>query len=130
MNRPRYLHAPTTLPPAWSILETREDGKCYGHRPSGLTVIWSREVHPEAYFGHGGVAERVWLHVSVAHPRRDPTWAEIREIKCMFLGPEAKAIMVLAAESEWVNIHGHCFHLFCPADGDVLPDFTRGSGSL
>lgn len=76
---------------------------------------------------HGG---RRWIHFSVAHPSRIPHWDELRRYKSAFIGDDLKAIQVLLPAHEYVNIHPYCLHLFSCLDGDVLPDFTHGSGSL
>jgi hypothetical protein len=71
-----------------------------------------------------------WIHFSIAHPSRIPHFEELRRYKDAFLGVERKAIQVLPPKSEYVNIHPYCLHLFSCLDGDGLPDFTHGSGSL
>lgn len=64
-----------------------------------------------------------WMHASIAHSSRLPTWSEVRELKDRFIGADKKAVMVLPAESDYVNIHPYCLHLWhCPS-GDGLPDF-------
>ena len=47
------------------------------------SVIWSIE--------RDGAGE-VWEHVSVALPSRDPTWAEMCEVKRMFFYPEEECV--------------------------------------
>lgn len=82
---------------------------------------------------------RVWVHLSVSVIYRDamtgvdkitiPAWKTLAKVRDDFLGPEAKCILVVAPTSEHVNfaeVH-HIWH--CP-EGDGLPDFTRGSGSI
>lgn len=66
---------------------------------------------------------RRWIHVSLSHPNRCPTWATIRLVKDALLGRNRRAIQVLAPESEWVNLHPYCLHLWCCLDEDGLPDF-------
>lgn len=55
------------------------------------------------------------LHVSVAHPKRLPTWDDLKSIKAMFWHPEADVIQFLPPESEYVNEHAYCLHMY----GDV-----------
>lgn len=64
-----------------------------------------------------------WLHVSLAHASRLPTWDELRRVKLWLMGPEARALSVLPPESEYVNVHPYCLHLWQCLDGDVIPDF-------
>ena len=40
------------------------------------------------------------------------------------------AIMVIPPRSEYVNLNKRVLHLFYCLDRDVLPDFTRGGGTL
>lgn len=72
--------------------------------------------------------DKMWLHVSLSRPSRLPTWQDLRRVKDAFVGKDRKAIQVLPADSEYVNIHPFVLHLFCCLDGDVLPDFRRGTG--
>jgi hypothetical protein len=52
------------------------------------------------------------LHASVAHPHRDPTWAEIRAARDRFFPAQAWVVQVLPPEDHYVNAHAHCFHLW------------------
>jgi hypothetical protein len=75
---------------------------------------------------HGG---RRWLHFSICGPTL-PTWRQLVAAKEAILGRETKAIQVLAPRSQWVNINPNVLHLWSCLDGDPLPDFTAGTGSL
>lgn len=66
---------------------------------------------------------RKWLHVSLAYQSRLPNWSEIKKVKKMFLGAEAKAIQVFPPESEYVNCHPYVLHLWQCLSEDILPDF-------
>ena len=68
---------------------------------------------------------KLWLHVSLAHQSRMPSWDELRRVKSWLMGPDARAIQVLPPESEYVNLHPFCLHLWQCLDGDVLPDFRQ-----
>ena len=82
---------------------------------------------------------RVWVHLSVSAIHESaltraqrvvlPSWYQLTTARDEFLGAEAKCIMVVAPASEHVNIEEvhHLWH--CP-EGDGLPDFTRGAGSI
>jgi hypothetical protein len=72
---------------------------------------------------------RRWLHVSFSRPSKLPSWDDLREVKNTFVGKDRRAIQVLPPESEYVNIHDYCLHLWCCLDGDPLPDF-RYEGQL
>ena len=100
-----------------------------GVRPNGVmlkdcrkarSVIVSFERH----------ANKWWLHASIARPKMMPTYDDLTELKQTFIGKDRKAIMVLPAEAEHVNIHNYCLHLFACLGEDPLPDFTKGSGQI
>jgi hypothetical protein len=50
-------------------------------------------------------------HLSISHPRRQPSWNEIKEIKYQLL-PDVDMTIALPPEKEYVNIHNNCFHIF------------------
>lgn len=112
---------PPLAPFNWLRLERSEDGAKYGHHLSGQTVIVSASVEADG---------RTWVHFSTAFAHRLPTWAEFVRTKELFLGTDVKAIQVIPPRAEYVNIHPYVLHAFVCLDGDPLPDFTRGSGSL
>ena len=53
-----------------------------------------------------------WLHVSLSLPNRLPSWQDVKMVKGLFMGPEVTAWQCLAPDSEWVNVHEYCFHLW------------------
>jgi hypothetical protein len=53
-----------------------------------------------------------------------PDFDDLMIVKELFIGTEAKAIMVFPARSKHVNIHPHCLHLFSCMTGDPLPEFS------
>lgn len=67
---------------------------------------------------------RLWLHLSISHRRRMPTYEELTYMKRHWAGEERKCIMVLPPKSEHVNIHPRCLHLYCCLEEDPLPDFS------
>lgn len=108
------------LHPKWSMIDRFGDGARF-RRTNGLTLIVCSDVYDDG---------KRWVHLSVAHRHRMPKWRELVEVRDWILGPQAKAIQVLAPASQHVNINQYCLHLFCCVDGDPLPDFTMGTGSL
>jgi len=105
----------------WTLIEKRQDGISYRHSiAQGLTAIFSVEYH-------GGMC---WLHASIARIDKIPDYKDLCKLKKEFIGPNLAALMKLPKESEHVNIHPYTLHLFSCLDGDILPDFTDGSGSL
>ena len=61
-----------------------------------------------------------WEHVSVhcisEGKDRTPTWSEMCFIKDLFWDKEDCVIQYHPAESEYVNVHKHCLHLWRPTD--------------
>jgi hypothetical protein len=107
---------PLALPPPWAVIEKHSDGAAYHNPITALNVICSASMERDS---------RRWLHVSVSHPDRLPTWDELAEVKSLFIGTERKAIQVLPPTEEHVNVHPTCLHLWACLDGDGLPDFRK-----
>jgi hypothetical protein len=84
---------------------------------SGMTVLVSGMVEADG---------KRWLHVSFAYRNRLPTWDDLKEVKETFIGKDKKALQVFPPEAEYVNVNPYCLHLWHCADGDVVPDFTKG----
>lgn len=55
-----------------------------------------------------------WDHVSVSWPNRCPTWDEMCMVKRIFFDPEDTVIEYHPAESEYVNLHPYCLHMWRP----------------
>lgn len=58
--------------------------------------------------------EAAWDHVSVSLDNRCPTWDEMRLIKDLFWDPSDCVVQFHPAESDYVNIHPFCLHLWRP----------------
>lgn len=109
------------LIPHWVEVETPVfNSRAFYSKKNGVQVIVSTERHLD---------ER-WLHVSLSKRNRLPSWKNLKEVKDIFIGYDKKAIMVLPEDSEYVNFHPYCLHLFCNLDRDPLPDFTGGTGMI
>ena len=116
----------------WELVEERENGAEFMTKPrkgNRWHVIFTVSLELD---------NRVWVHLSLSkimtlRGGREivqlPDWVSITEVRDDFLGPESKAIMVVAPMSEHINLEEvhHIWH--CP-EGDGLPDFTRGSGQI
>jgi hypothetical protein len=105
-------------PPGWRRIVAGADGAAYRLAAGGhLSVIES--VCREA-------DGRRWHHVSVARRDRDPTWAELLDVKRAFIGPDEEAYLVAPPEGRYVNLYRHCLHWWHCLDapgGAVLPAF-------
>lgn len=60
-----------------------------------------------------------WEHVSVSLPDRTPTWEEMHRVKRIFWDPEDVVIQYHPAESEYVNNHENCLHMWRPIDKEI-----------
>jgi hypothetical protein len=58
-------------------------------------------------------------HVSVSHVDRCPTWEEMCWVKGLFWEPEEVVIQYNPPESEYVNRHQFCLHLFRPIGVEI-----------
>lgn len=67
-----------------------------------------------------------WLHLSVSHPHKNPSWHTIKEVKELFMPKDKYAIQMIAPKSEHINIHEHCFHLWMRLDGPTISDEIKG----
>lgn len=55
-----------------------------------------------------------WDHVSVSLPTRCPTWDEMCWVKRLFFEPHEVVMQLHPAESDHINNHQHCLHLWRP----------------
>lgn len=55
-----------------------------------------------------------WEHVSVSLKDRCPTWEEMCYIKNLFWEKEDTVVQYHPAESDYVNLHPYCLHLWSP----------------
>ena len=60
-----------------------------------------------------------WQHVSVSMPTRIPTWAEMCLVKKRFWGPNSAVMQLHPPESDYVNYHPFCLHLWRPVAGNI-----------
>lgn len=114
--------APRILPPSWIERRRGSDGAQYMNASARLAAILSCSIESDG---------RAWLHLSVSHAQRIPTWGELRVCKEQFLG-DREAYSILPPRARYVNLHNNVLHLFALLDetATALPDFTRGTGSL
>lgn len=61
-----------------------------------------------------------WEHVSVSRSERCPTWDEMCQIKDMFWEKDACVVQYHPAQSDYINNHPYCLHLWRPTD-QTLP---------
>lgn len=114
---------PNVLPHKWKRLTADFGGMdfpgIYRSR-CGLLVLMSVGEHDGKF----------WLHVSFSRKNSLPAYADMAEVKELFIGADKTALQVFPARDKHVNIHPHTLHLWHCLDGDVTPDFTKGTGSI
>ena len=60
-------------------------------------------------------------HLSIAHPRRYPTWDEIHEARYTLLpSEEIFMAMITPPKRFYVNLHPNCFHLWEMKDKELI----------
>lgn len=107
--------APRVLPPSW-----REES----HRIPGLDVrSFSSAFGLRVFLGveDRGRGTGWWLHVSVSRATKLPTWADLREVKDLFIGRDRCALHLLPPEEHYVNLHPYTLHLWSRLDADTVP---------
>ena len=64
-----------------------------------------------------------WLHVSLGHPERMPTYMDLAYVKRIFVGRDRQAVQRVPH----VNIHTRVLHLWASLEpaGDGLPAFGK-----
>lgn len=60
-----------------------------------------------------------WDHVSVSLPTRCPTWEEMCLVKDLFFEKHEVAMQLHPAESEYVNHHPYCLHIWRPQNRSI-----------
>lgn len=69
--------------------------------------------------------ERDDWHLSIAHPRRYPTWDEVAEARYELIPGDVTMAMLLPPKSDYINIHPNCFQVVEVSDrrdGRRIPD--------
>ena len=112
---------PRVIPYTWRLHTRTIDGARYVQPMTDLTVTVSGDVEHD---------EKKWIHLSIAHPERMPTWEEVVAAKEWIIGRDEYAVQVIPPRERYVNTHPFCLHLFSCVDGHPLPDFTRGGNTL
>jgi hypothetical protein len=105
----------------WQTVQPWGDGNIYRHR-SGLRVIVSTADFPDG---------RDYMHISLSHPDRLPSYDDLKFVKSVFAGDHRYAYQVFPPVDKHISIHPFCLHLWVPLSGELpLPDFTRGGNTI
>jgi hypothetical protein len=92
------------------------------HRVGDTRVIVT--VAPYADDGTNPDGAPEWVHASISHHDRTPTYAELAALHAAAFGPAGRSHLVFVPEDEHINIHPHALHLWGRLDGTrLLPDF-------
>ena len=51
-------------------------------------------------------------HISISHPKRYPTFDEIKAARYDLVPDEANMAMFFPSKNKYVNVHPNCFHLY------------------
>ena len=125
LTHPIAKHLRTRIPKGYRLIQPGEDGNAYVKKPAGaLRVIESFAAELDG---------RWWQHLSCSRLERLPSWTDLRDTKAAFVGPDREAYVVLPPETSYVNQHPHVLHVWACLDepaGRILPDFTRGLGTI
>jgi hypothetical protein len=60
-----------------------------------------------------------WDHVSVSRRNRCPNWPEMAYIKKLFFQKDVTVMELHVPESQHINLHPNCLHLWCPQDAEI-----------
>jgi hypothetical protein len=60
-----------------------------------------------------------WEHLSVSRRHRCPTWEEMCLFKDLFWRGDEAVMQLHPAQSEYVNVHPFCLHLWRPTDQPI-----------
>lgn len=60
-----------------------------------------------------------WDHVSVSRRKRCPNWTEMKYIKCLFFYPSDVVMQLHVAESDHIDVHHNCLHLWRPRNATI-----------
>ena len=67
----------------------------------------------------------LWYHVSFSRQGRLPSYQDMVRVKSLFIGDEREAIQVFPPDSQHVNDHPTCLHLWHRIAGPVMPDMRK-----
>lgn len=66
-----------------------------------------------------GADDLGWEHVSVSMKNRCPNWQEMCQIKAMFWGDEEDVMQLHPAQSQYINCHDYCLHMWRPTKAEI-----------
>jgi hypothetical protein len=98
------------IPSTWVCVGEFCGGEAY-QNTHGLRVILMVEKHDDGN----------WRHLSVSMESNLPSWDDLHEVKRIFFGDDAFVVQIIPPESQYVNYHPYCLHLWQYLDGKRWP---------
>ena len=96
-----------------------------GDEQNGVFVVTLKHKQKVRVIASNGMG---WEHVSVSREDRCPTWDEMCQVKAMFWDGDDCVVQYHPPESDYVNVHKNCLHLWRPTDVEMPrpPTFMVG----
>jgi hypothetical protein len=69
---------------------------------------------------------KLWYHVSYSRSKSIPDYEDSALVKRVFIGPDRWAIAVYPEDSNHVNFHPNCLHLWHCLSDRPFPEFSLG----
>lgn len=110
-------------------LSSDETYGCNGAFYIPLTDKTSKKIIYVTVFCSNGYG---WEHVSVSLMKKTPSWEQMCKIKNLFWDEEDTVIQYHPAESDYVNYHPRCLHLWRPINAEIPkpPTYMIGPKNL
>jgi hypothetical protein len=115
------------VPNKWRVREGRlASDDSYGN--NGMFILPQSAAHQRPKLTVIASDGGGWQHVSVSTPFRTPTWEEMCLVKGIFWDAEDTVLQYHPPESEYVNNHPYCLHLWRPTEQSIPlpPSFMVG----
>jgi len=92
------------------LIKLTDDCGLPGPRPAAKYALGDLTIVISDYddFGDGDK----WKHVSISHPSREPTYAELLNVRRRMFPRKAEVVQVFPPNDEHVSLHPHCLHLW------------------
>lgn len=118
------LETPLIIHPGVRVIEEHLAGYAGQYKRLYLIVSVSKEQDGKR-----------WLHASCSRTDKSlPSYEDLKTLKAICIGDHHTALQVFLPKDKHVNWAGErgveVLHLWRCLDGDVTPDFTRGTGGI
>ena len=101
------------------------------HGPDGWSFVNGPAITRSCIVSCAPYDGEEWVHASITGAHAVPAYATLVMLHRAVWGEHGWSYQVFAPLVDHVNIHSHALHLWGRLDGRrVLPDFTRGFGSI